>query len=55
MTLTLTSASPPLAGVGLDQPAPLGAMRRARAAKGLLDLTYPQTQPQDYDQVTNLY
>lgn len=30
----------------------VGAIRRAQAAKGLLDATYPDTQPQDYDQVT---
>ncbi|KAL1512178.1 hypothetical protein AB1Y20_005444 [Prymnesium parvum] len=30
----------------------LGAMRRAQSAKMLLDATYPDTQPQDYDQVT---
>ena len=28
------------------------AMRRAQAAKALLDATYPDTQPQDYDRVT---
>ncbi|KAL3898916.1 MAG: hypothetical protein SGPRY_012744 [Prymnesium sp.] len=27
-------------------------MRRAQSAKVLLDATYPDTQPQDYDQVT---
>ena len=30
----------------------VGAMRRAQAAKALLDATYPETQPQDYDQAT---
>ena len=30
----------------------LGAMRRAQTAKNLLDGTYPETQPQDYDQTT---
>ena len=30
----------------------LGALGRAQAAKALLDATYPETQPQDYDQVT---
>lgn len=30
-----------------------GAMRRAQSAKVLLDATYPDTQPQDYDQVTS--
>ena len=29
-----------------------GAMQRAQAAKGLLDATYPETQPQDYDKTT---
>ena len=31
---------------------PLVAMRRSQAAKALLDETYPETQPQDYDQAT---
>lgn len=30
----------------------VGVMRRAQAAKALLDATYPETQPQDYDRVT---
>ena len=30
----------------------LGAVRRAKAAKALLDATYPDTQPQDYGYVT---
>ena len=55
MTLTLTSTSSPLVGVGIDGPAPLGVMKRARAAKKLLDRTYPHTQPQDYDQVLRTY
>lgn len=45
------AALQPLAGSGAAPPA-LGAMRRAQAAKGLLDATYPETQPQDYDQAT---
>ena len=35
-----------------QHPPLLGAVRRAKAAKLLLDATYPDTQPQDYDQVT---
>ena len=38
--------------LGGDATAALLAMRRAQTAKGLLDATYPDTQPQDYDQVT---
>lgn len=38
---------------GLESTGPaLGVMRRAQAAKALLDATYPETQPQDYDRVT---
>ena len=40
------------AAAGLHELGALAAVRRAQAAKQLLDETYPDTQPQDYDQVT---
>ena len=40
------------ASVGALRTAALGAVQRAKLAKGLLDATYPDTQPQDYDQTT---
>ena len=53
-----TRVALPLLPLRTERPEPAGAigavsaMRRAQAAKTLLDATYPETQPQDYDQAT---
>ena len=51
LRLGFSSADARAAAAGLQQLGALGAMRRAQVAKQLLDQTYPDTQPQDYDQV----
>ena len=53
--LNLELPPPPaaaLAAAALQRGGGAGAVRRARAAKILLDETYPDTQPQDYDELT---
>ena len=51
LRLGFSAADARAAAAGLQQLGALGAVRRAQAAKQLLDQTYPDTQPQDYDQV----
>lgn len=52
-TLRLLLASDAVrSGVRGQQLGARGVLGRAQAAKALLDATYPETQPQDYDQVT---